>query len=706
MIAARGVRAAQPAERKAMASSRRGVMAFSAAAGVLFVGQIFASAAFAADLPSVKSAPSAQGDYDWTGFYVGGHLGFVGGHAGFNSTNEAGVPTGSGGFSVEQAYDPAFGTGSWYGGLQLGYNQLLGNRFLVGVEVDGSANSFVSTKGLSIGGSAQVLNGSATYIENGWDSGTARVRIGYAPGIWLFYATGGLAWNFEKFSLTNNASGLYDFSNSARLGWAVGAGVEVPLIPHWTARLEYLYSDFGPHTIDFPQNGERFTSTLSTNAVRLGVNYQFGDGAAAPGLGLFDPEKLAFHAQATATWQGYPPFSAAFSGPKSLPPGGQGSEVNDVDIFVGYRFLPGLELWFNPEINEGSGLGGTTGVVNYVNNEAYKIGQAEPYSRIQRLFVRDTISLGGAAENIDSDLTHFAQTTTADRLVLTAGRFSVIDIFDTNRYANSPKTQFWNWGNTFNTTLDFATDAWSYSFGGAAEYYFNRFAIRTGMFDMSQYPETAFSPLGYGNDPNFRNYMFVTELEERHDLWGQPGKVKVLGYIDHGPMASYNNAINWGIANNMTPALNEVRRYQSKTGVTLNIEQQVNSELGVFARAGWMDPRYEPYEACELFHSASVGVSIQGNRWGRPQDTWGIAGVTGDASKAEIAYLNAGGNDLEAWDGALPHAAPEKIFETYYNYQMTASVNLNFDYQYVANPAFNTERGPIHLFGAKIHWQF
>jgi len=677
-------------------------------------GALVSGSALAGDLPSGKNAPSApvlQDGYDWTGFYAGAHMGFVWGRAGYSSTNEAGAPTGSGGFSVEQALNPAFGTGSFYNGMQLGYNELLANRLLIGAEADFSANTFVSPKGATIGGSAQVLNGAAAYAENGWDSATLRARVGYAPGNWLFYATGGLALNYENFSLVQNASGVTDSSNVLRTGWAAGAGVELPVIPNWTARLEYLYANYGKHTIDFPQGGERFTATsLSTNALRVGVNYQFGEGASASTslLSFINPDNLAFHAQATATWQGYPAFNAASTGPKSLNSHGIGSEINDADLFIGYHAWQGGEFWFNPEINEGSGLGGTTGVVNYVNNEAYKIGLAEPYGRIQRFFLRQTIDLGGATEKIDADLMHFSQTSTADRLVLTLGRFSVIDIFDTNRYANSPKTQFWNWGNTFNTTLDFGTDAWSYSYGGAAEYYFNRFTVRTGMFTLSQYPETAYNPLGYGNDPNFRNYMGVVELEERHDLWGQPGKIKVLGYIDHGPMASYADALAWGIANGTTPALNQVQHYKSKTGFTLNVEQQIASDLGFFARAGWMDPRYEPYEACELYESASVGVSLQGERWGRPLDTVGFAGVTGAAPKGAIAYLNAGGNLLETWEGAgnLTKAGPEKILEAYYNYQLNTAVNFNVDYQFVANPAFNTQRGPINVFGAKVHWQF
>ena len=62
-----------------------------------------------------------------------------------------------------------------------------------------------------------------------------------------------------------------------RTGWAAGAGVEVPFMPHWTARLEYLHTDYGKDTVTFPVSGQRFTSDLSLDEVRLGINYKFDD---------------------------------------------------------------------------------------------------------------------------------------------------------------------------------------------------------------------------------------------------------------------------------------------------------------------------------------------------------------------------------------------------------------------------------------------
>ena len=78
-----------------------------------------------------------------------------------------------------------------------------------------------------------------------------RGRIGYAPGSWLFYATGGFAWTYDQLSLTQLANGTTEAPFLWRLGWAAGAGVEVPVAPHWTARLEYLFTDYGNSSTTF-----------------------------------------------------------------------------------------------------------------------------------------------------------------------------------------------------------------------------------------------------------------------------------------------------------------------------------------------------------------------------------------------------------------------------------------------------------------------
>ena len=90
----------------------------------------------------------------------------------------------------------------------------------------------------------------------------------------------------------------------------------------------------------------------------------------------------------------------------------------------------------------------------------------------------------------------------------------------------------------------------------------------------------------------------------------------------------------------------------------------------------------------------------------RPDDTIGIAGVVNGISSAHIAYFNAGGLGIVIGDGQLPHPGLEQIIEIYYSYALSPSTKVSFDYQFVANPAYNTDRGPVNIFAGRLHWQF
>ena len=103
-----------------------------------------------------------------------------------------------------------------------------GERVVIGDEIDASFPAFQNLAGISTGGISNFTSptlGAASYSETVLSSGTVRGRIGYAPGHWLFYATGGFAWTYDQLTLTQLASGTTDMPFLWRLGWAAGAGV-------------------------------------------------------------------------------------------------------------------------------------------------------------------------------------------------------------------------------------------------------------------------------------------------------------------------------------------------------------------------------------------------------------------------------------------------------------------------------------------------
>ena len=148
-----------------------------------------------------------------------------------------------------------------------------------------------------------------------------------------------------------------------------------------------------------------------------------------------------------------------------------------------------------------------------------------------------------------------------------------------------------------------------------------------------------------------------------------------------------------------------VRQYRSRGGLNINLEQEITADLGVFARAGWADGNIEPYEYTDVDRTAAAGLSLKGTQWGRPDDTFGLAGVVNGVSKVHEEFLNDGGLGILVGDGMLPHPGPEQIIETYYEFPVY-SWSMTLDYQLIVNPAYNEDRGPVSLIALRLYSQF
>lgn len=238
--------------------------------------QAVADGVFPIKAPPIPYANSSA--YNWNGLYVGGHFGVA-----WGSSDWSAGPGIGGSTNLFQTIDTFDEGGSFFAGLQGGYNYMLPNRILLGAEVDASfpalptLPSGVNPFGVSIGGTSAFNSpslGDVSLGETVLSSGTVRGRIGYAPGNWLFYATGGFAWTYNQQSLTQVSTGNSETPFLWRLGWATGAGVETPIAPHWTARLEYLFTDYGKSTLTY-FGTQPVTSDFMLQEVRFGLNYQF-----------------------------------------------------------------------------------------------------------------------------------------------------------------------------------------------------------------------------------------------------------------------------------------------------------------------------------------------------------------------------------------------------------------------------------------------
>lgn len=411
------------------------------------------------------------------------------------------------------------------------------------------------------------------------------------------------------------------------------------------------------------------------------------------------PELFAIRGQATYLEQETDAFHAPYSGPNSLSPS-QGREVTSATLYLGARLWRGAEFWLNPEVDEGFGLDDTVGVAGFPSGLSYKVGSDPPYFRLQRAFVRDTFNLGGERAKTEAAANQFPGELAADRIVVTFGKFSVTDVFDTNRYAHDPTQDFLNWSVIDTGTFDYAADAWGYTVGAAVEWYVGDWTARAGIFDLSDVPNSR------RLEPGGDEYQIVAEIEHRHELLGRPGKLAVTGFESHGRMALLEDAIDYALATGGPVDPAPVRSFRKRDGVSLNLEQGITRDLGLFARAGAAGGNVEAYEFTDIDRTAALGLSLAGMRWGRPQDTFGLASVINGISATRRRYLASGGLGILVGDGQLPNAGDEHIVETYYKWAPFSALQLTLDYQWVRNPAYNSDRGPVSIFAARIHVQF
>jgi high affinity Mn2+ porin len=186
----------------------------------------------------------------------------------------------------------------------------------------------------------------------------------------VFYATGGLAWTVDQITLAQS-SGPSSQVEVPRVGWAAGVGVEFPISGQWTGKVEYLFTDYGNSTVNFAGLGDTINSNLKLQEVRLGLNYQLGNtssngNSAAPSVPVSDSMRL--HGQATFVDQGYPAFRSAFpNGPQSLPHEGQNDQTFDLTLYAGFKLWRGAELWVDPEIDQGFGVGNAHGLAGFAS---------------------------------------------------------------------------------------------------------------------------------------------------------------------------------------------------------------------------------------------------------------------------------------------------------------------------------------------------
>jgi high affinity Mn2+ porin len=412
-----------------------------------------------------------------------------------------------------------------------------------------------------------------------------------------------------------------------------------------------------------------------------------------------DDEVFAVHGQFTYVEQQSGGFNAPYRGTNSLTPN-IAEETTDATLYLGAKLWPGAEGWLNAELDQGFGLDDTLGAAGFPSGEAYKVGKNQPYLRLPRAFIRQTFDLPGNRQPIDADANQLRGAHGENRVVVTVGKFSVVDVFDTNQFAHDPRSDFLNWTVIDTGTFDYAADAWGYSLGAAIEWYSNNWTFRGGLFDLSDVPNSAHL------DPGFHEFQTDLELEHRHEWAQRPGRTLMTLFDSRGRMGLLNQAVALSQSNGGPVDIAAVRRYRSREGLSVNMEQEIAPELGAFLRVGKAAGNVEAYEFTDVDRTLAAGLSLKGSRWARPRDTIGMAAVNNKISGARQGYLNAGGLGILIGDGRLPHPGPEQIIESYYSATVLTFAQLSLDYQWISHPAYNRDRGPASVIAVRLHAAF
>jgi high affinity Mn2+ porin len=642
----------------------------------------------AADLPAnlpVK-APVRSAIYDWTGFYLGGHIGYGGGSfgPGTNPLPEQGV------------LFPHSVTGV-IGGYQAGYARQFSNHLVLGIEADASFTSPLDGPALT----PVAFNTTLDYV------GTVRGRIGYAFGTLLPYVTGGLAWGHSHVNINDGGRDIISSPGQTQTGWTAGAGVEFAVSGNWSAKVEYDYIALARRMYDLRDFGlPPINVDPDIHLVKLGLNYRFGDMPWAAPVSANGqpalPESTDWnvHAQTTFIPTAYPPFRSPYAGTNSLPGSGQARETWTTTAFLGVRLWQGGEFYFNPELSEGFGLNGTLGLAGFPNGEAQKAGTTFPKYRPQRYYFKQTFGLGGEQEDVADAANQLPGKRDIDRVTVMVGRFAIGDFFDGNSYAKDPRADFMNWAMWSSAAYDFPADLPGYTRGAVVELNRKDWAVRAGVFEVPTAPNSDVLAFKTGGT--------VVEFESRYAIFDQPGKLRLGAFANSGTTGNYRQALAIEGADptlDINNVMMAIRHDNLKYGFYANAEQKIAKDVGLFARASWNDGQNEILSFTDIDRSLSGGLSIKGSYWGRPNDTIGVGGAINGLSAAHRDFLAAGGLGLLIGDGRLNYR-PEQILETYYAYAIDKNFTLTADYQLITNPAYNADRGPVSIFSGRLHGEF
>jgi len=405
-----------------------------------------------------------------------------------------------------------------------------------------------------------------------------------------------------------------------------------------------------------------------------------------------------FHFQQTVVTQMHPGFSAKYTGSHSLNTKSEIQTSLTTTLFSGIRIGKNTSIYFNPEIAGGAGISRATGVAGFPNGETFRIGNPAPQIYVARLLMEQYIPLSKETRKREDGVNQLAGNIPNQYIRLVAGRFAISDYFDNNSVSHDPRTQFLNWSLMSNGAYDYAANTRGYTYGGVIEL---ATKIATIRFGAAMVPTKANQSVMDGNISKSHSYNL--EIEKSWGPENRKGVIRILAFQNNARMGNYTQAI----LMSSTPVIDSTSQLgRTKYGFGVNIEKQLSDLVTLFARASWNDGKNETWMFTEIDQSISTGISGNGSNWKRINDVWGVAAVMNGISKEHQNYLSAGGSGFMVGDGKLNYGR-EFILELFYNAEVhDQHFFVTPDYQFIMNPAYNKDRGPVSVFALRVQSKF
>jgi high affinity Mn2+ porin len=418
------------------------------------------------------------------------------------------------------------------------------------------------------------------------------------------------------------------------------------------------------------------------------------------GQGLIDSSKnVNLHFQQTVITQGHPAFKALYSGTNSLNTGQETETSVTATLYLGVKVMDGMEVYFDPELSGGSGVSGAVGLAGFSNGETFRIGSPKPALYPARLFAKYTLNMDDSnTELLKDDANQLETKQSKENIMFILGKFGIADYFDNNDYSHDPRLQFLNWSLMNSGAWDYPADTRGYTWGFTMMYNNPSYSIQfAGVME----PESA-NGLAMDSHIN-KSFGLALELDKYYSFFNKEGTARLLLFLNKARMGSYDEAVN-ATADSLNITMTRLYS-REKFGFAFNISQKITDKTGGFLRASWNNGQTETWAFTEIDHSLAAGIVCSEVFSSLVEDELGAAFVVNGISREHRNYLAAGGYGFIIGDGKLNYAN-EFITELYYKLQLTKYISLTPDYQFVLNPAYNKDRGPVNLFAVRVHTEF